>query len=719
MSKPNISIPAEFAANGTKTDFSALKILNGFDRINPDVLAGDNLNKFIDDTYKGLNGTLELFDGCVLYDPVNEYNDHSIVFNINTNNDVEVYRSLINNNLGNPLTDTTKWQKIPIELIDKHALKSYLDEGELLNDEEGLADVKSYAHSTFDLSKFTVVGSPTITDDGVASGFSASNYLKTPTIDYSGTNTVTIKCAFKYYSVSSYTNVFGGGSINHSPRIILNPNGSVSLYLYDGTTQNTNVIAATCFSADNWYYIEWAIGSTVASYKLYDYHTMSLIRSDSYTSANPLTLNFNTWLNPIYVGRSPNSSDTGFNSEIDLKQFSITVDGVEVFSGNKTGIDTIKPDDYTKVGTPTISDDGIASGFSSSNYLLVNNTGIDNTAPSWKITSAFTTNLTGNYQEIWCEKVSNQAQCYIRIDTSNKLRVHLIADDSTTIINFVLGSTVLSNNTNYLVETIYNGTTYQVLLTNLSTGVTTTEATATSAKKIRDMSTLLIGVRGVATPDNMFAGSIDLNAFKIYVDGNLICQPCLKIPYTLSKTGSKVVDSVYRDRVQSMYAEFGYAPYYTLSDTDFTLPMGEIYGMIDKKTDKSIFDGQWISSVYNVAESAAVRKTDQTFSLSDYLPDDGYNYEVIVYASCATGDASGNYAHVSIKTDIISAGENASPQKICQAYTRANNATASEGSTITVIGVGRTLTVYGYDSPNHTGTYNLGLLGYRRIGTNS
>ena len=53
--KPNITIPAEFATNGVKTDFDNSKLTDGFDRINPDVLAGDNLNKFIDDTYKGLN----------------------------------------------------------------------------------------------------------------------------------------------------------------------------------------------------------------------------------------------------------------------------------------------------------------------------------------------------------------------------------------------------------------------------------------------------------------------------------------------------------------------------------------------------------------------------------------------------------------------------------------------------------------------------------------
>ena len=33
--KPNISIPSEFAVNGTKTDFTQDKISNGFDPVAP------------------------------------------------------------------------------------------------------------------------------------------------------------------------------------------------------------------------------------------------------------------------------------------------------------------------------------------------------------------------------------------------------------------------------------------------------------------------------------------------------------------------------------------------------------------------------------------------------------------------------------------------------------------------------------------------------------
>ena len=116
---PNITIPESFATEGRKTDFSNEKILNGFDPINPDVLCGDNLNKFIDDTYKGLNYSMDcihdLYKGAVLYDSNETYNLNSLVFHVDSNNKTHLYRSLSNNNSSNSLTNSNYWQEIIID----------------------------------------------------------------------------------------------------------------------------------------------------------------------------------------------------------------------------------------------------------------------------------------------------------------------------------------------------------------------------------------------------------------------------------------------------------------------------------------------------------------------------------------------------------------------------------------------------------------------------
>lgn len=115
---PNISIPAGFAAEGQKADFTEEKIANGFDPIDPDVLAGDNLNKFIDDTYKGLNyateGVSDLYKGAVLYDYNETYSEKSIVFHIE-NGKVKLYHSLIPINKGNSLANNNFWEEINID----------------------------------------------------------------------------------------------------------------------------------------------------------------------------------------------------------------------------------------------------------------------------------------------------------------------------------------------------------------------------------------------------------------------------------------------------------------------------------------------------------------------------------------------------------------------------------------------------------------------------
>ena len=54
------------------------------------------------------------------------------------------------------------------------------DTGAVLSEEKLFKQISERRHSTFDKSKFTVVGSPTITDDGVASGFSGSDYITLP-----------------------------------------------------------------------------------------------------------------------------------------------------------------------------------------------------------------------------------------------------------------------------------------------------------------------------------------------------------------------------------------------------------------------------------------------------------------------------------------------------------------------------------------------------------
>ena len=464
-----------------------------------------------------------------------------------------------------------------------HALKSYSDNGELLTDAEGLADVKGYAHSTFDRSKFTVTGSPVITDDGIASGFSYSKFLSIPNINLGDTFEI---CQFITVASVQQQYLF---SIQGDRYLQLYLNASNILRCEVGTGGDTWTYSQPgthALSVGNSYFIRTYYNN--GNYKVD-------ISSDGLTWTNEITI---TSASQIITGThtlvlcSQRSLGSNFTGTIDLKQFSITVDNIPVFSGNKTGIDTIKPDDYTVVGTPTISADGVLSNCSASDYLTASN--ID-------LTSA---------NEVILETVYTAPTSAPGTDATNTcLRCGIMAVGSrttTTTMSLRAMAPGLYSYQDALTNLPYDGSTY--VIQGVFTGLKTESPSyycrvrkITDTTWIRSAGEVKTALAGQTTADvkmGMYSSSFvyalangksDLSGNKIYVDGDLVYQPCLKIPYTLSKTGSKVVNSVYRDRVNDMAEQFGYANYYTLSDTDFTLPQGEVYGLIGQRTLKASY----------------------------------------------------------------------------------------------------------------------------------
>lgn len=518
------------------------------------------------------------------------------------------------------------------------ALTAYANEGELLTDAEGLAFVKNYAHSTFDRSKFTVVGSPNITTDGIASGFTTGTGIKIPTINTS--KPFKIKCKFNISTLSTQC-IFGvntGGLL----KILINSNGAFEWYL-STNTNNWDIVnyagSTNRINANTSYWIEFEFTGT--AYNL-NASTDDRIYQNFLTKDSTSLIGGGTLSNLVIASCTSGYYDP-FLGSIDLKQFSITVDGVPVFSGNKTGVDTIKASDFTVktnvmkafvydthtiyadsdsaptqlynadgtihpqsssewqiVGTDVkyngnnatqtpasnktsvenpplpfdagvkITEDGIASGFSTSNYLTTGYS-LDISKP-FKICMNFITgnNATGTYDLLG--RYNNQCHCFIY----NKKLVFGFGGIQ------IYHDTVLALNTDYNAELIFDGTKATIKWWAVSQPDSIRTKYSSSITIGSGSYNLQVG----GNPDHSFDGSINLNAFKIYVDGDLVYQPCLKIPYTESKTGSKIVDSIYRNRVNDMSAQFGYANYYTLDEDNgnFTLPQVELYGLIGQRT---------------------------------------------------------------------------------------------------------------------------------------
>ena len=453
-------------------------------------------------------------------------------------------------------------------------------------DTQGFNQLKDMYHSTFDLSKFEVVGSPTITSDGVASGFSGSDYIYSDILVIS--NTIKIRFAFIYKNNESqqvWLKLVGTTADNNLTDFEYGKFSSAGNMYIRATingAKNTYIYATNSFS-NNWTdgdVIECEFNLSLRGC------TGAILNTTKSIGAN---INYTYSVDELSFNRV-NIGGHGTISLIDLKQFSITVDDKEVFNGNKTGLDVIREDNYTIVGSPNITDDGVASGFSGEDCLALPYIFNPESKP-WEIIIKAKMDEAGenNYRSLLGSNIlgtDNQGIALAYRKDGTGLTFWFSSNGASWDIGSIFGRTVLDINKSYYIKVSFNGSIYEG-------SVSEDGKTWISQGSISSTTPIFVSTQPLAIGDNKYSqnkinfwkGSIDLNAFKIYVDGNLIYQPCLKIPYTESKTGSKIVDVTYRDRIKDAYEQQGQAIYYTIDEENknFTLPMGEIYGMIEDK----------------------------------------------------------------------------------------------------------------------------------------
>ncbi len=571
--KPNIAIPSEFAVVGEKRDFSEVKIQNGFDPFDKDTLEGSCLNKFIDDTYKGLNYSMAGTDA------------------INLIKEGETLTSKNGNLESMPVVSTDLTGLTASGDNRLHALKGYLDNGELLTDAEGLADVVNYAHSTFDLSKFTVTGTPTITDDGIASGFvSQTNFLNATYTSTTPTTSVDIWTKVIITEVTETSGVYW--AIDGNLRLMRSSATAIGLRGFSGALSCD--VTGLSLALNDEVIIHANVTGTNATV---DVWVNGVKSSNTVTQSNTIGIAYSH----LVIGGQYSNGNYSPKNSIDLKYQRVLFDGVEVFSGNKTGLDVIKPDDYTVVGTPTISADGIVTHSDADNYV----SGI---APSLWNGKSWRFDFDADFVPYTTDELNTgmpfmhfcgDKYSFISYSPSwNSIYSPMYTTDGENHQIAVENVRSKFAKGKVHIEYYFNYSTGERYFTATQNGVTYKSSVQTYTNKdFRNQGKDFMFANGynynsefpIYTP-------IDLNSVKFYVDGNLVYQPCLKIPYTKSKTGSKIADASVRNRVADMYNQQGYAPYYTLFDTDFTLPMGELYGMIEKSKTTG-FLGQTVFSL--------------------------------------------------------------------------------------------------------------------------
>ena len=481
------------------------------------------------------------------------------------------------------------------DIIKKHdervGLKvNHFEDYKLDNNVNVLNAMDDAKHSTFDLSKFSWPEDhkPKITNNGIASGFSSTEYLTTPQILISANTDVKIYTRMKtnFTSVAGQTTnnfVWAMGNYQNSPALLQQSSGFT---LFLGSTENNN-ISKTLTVLDNTEYdfvAHFKKGAVSFYYKVASEQAYTLLGTGTLASGASFDSN-------IVLGYSSGASIMVLKGSLDLKRFNIIVNDVPVFSGNKTGVDTVKPKNYSVTSSePTISEDGILSDCTDSKYIYFPANTFRPGSKPWKIKAKFRTGSTFDNAAIICMNFVGYANygALIKINSNGTFNFQVYSDLNTNLLH---GSGDYSNialNTYYDLELEFTGSKYITRVNGEEGGSVDSTAIVYQGNTLENR----IGAR-VGTSQPVIYGSIDLNGVQIYVDGDLIYQPCLKIPYTLTKEGKKIVDYHYRERVEDEYVQAEYTPYYTQQ------PLDQVY-----KVGSPTVNSDWVA-------------TD--FSSSDYL----------------------------------------------------------------------------------------------------
>ena len=453
---------------------------------------------------------------------------------------------------------------------DRLNVSKMYETGAVSEDVKGFEELLKRAHSSFDKSKFSVVGNAVVSNDGIANAFDTSSVIKSKELTFTPQESLIFKCAFTtgdnvntiQYVFRFYNNLTG----NFITNAIYIENGYIKALGADNA--NASVLKV---EPNSTYYAE-LIWTKDLGYYVGRCSTNNIDFTEAPITSAKTPMQGNNSV--IWIG---NAQDTNlirpFLGSIDLKSVAVWVDGVPLFNGNKTGLEIIKPDNYEVVGSPTISEDGILSktGADASNYVKMPFNDID--LEDWEIDFIFDfLNQNGNARLIGDISLS-ALQIYFS--------------------KYGLDTTIYGASSNVSVpkplDTIHQiGKYYGFIKRNDGKYTVGYKRSDESDYHTSSVESAVTPVKNIITllyqTDANSDFQIDLNSIKIYSKGKLVYQPCLKIPYTEAFEHSRIVDVAYRNRVQDLAEQKGEALFYTIDEQNknFTAPSADIYGMITK-----------------------------------------------------------------------------------------------------------------------------------------
>ena len=372
---------------------------------------------------------------------------------------------------------------------------------------------KLYAQEkrVFDINKVTVVGNPTITSGGVASGFSASNYVTIPVSIYN--KKFKISCTLNYTAQQTQQEcIYQLNKEGWSNPMVIQANGNIAYYLAvrSSSTAVKNFVYKLPSVGVYTISLEW--NGTQYIFTIYNSNNEQIYQ-DVYASSEWLYCSAEP--NTLFVGTS---SVSGYynpltSHSIDLKSFKIYVDNELVYSPTKPvyslerrkeGFDLSK---FTVVGSPTITEAGVASGFGESKFLQIQNLNINSNTITFNI--KFIVPTLGKECRLFNLQTDTTKATRLIIGASTNF--YLYSDDGPITSGIIIPQEWVGDTVEASINLTTTGN--KVVLEN----TTKNTRLSSTSNNIRNLvfDTLAIGFHS----GGQISTSIDLSQFSITVDG--------------------------------------------------------------------------------------------------------------------------------------------------------------------------------------------------------
>ena len=231
---------------------------------------------------------------------------------------------------------------------------------------------------------------------------------------------------------------------------------------------------------------------------------------------------------------------------------------------------------FSITGSDITIKNGIASGFSSTSWIEAK----DNFSPesnNWEMFFKFTTGTIGTEQHIVNTSSVTYQAFSIFVSASGVINFNGFANNTTTVLASIVGTTVLTANTDYVVKVSYSSETGYTLELGASKDNLQIEGTSSVVTPITQGQRVTLGAdfqAGGAYYTAAWTGKIDLKDSYISINNEIWWQGYNEILYKQTPKGFIITDASQEEVVLRLYETTGVAWYHILdiANTRFKLP---------------------------------------------------------------------------------------------------------------------------------------------------